>query len=313
MTVGIPFWFGKQPAGGQRTVVAIGVFDGVHLGHREIIATAKRRADELKLPLIALTFQPHPTAVLAPDRQPAMLTTVANRAELLLGAGADAVVVWPFTKEFSSYSPEKFVDSTLCDTLGAKAVFVGANFTYGHSAAGGVEHLRGYGLIKDFEVVAAPLLLDGLKPVSSTSIRAAIQGGDLQRAWHLLDRVHCVEGLVVHGDARGRQLGYPTANLALPPHTCIPADGVYAGWLSVAGERWPAAISVGTNPTFDGIERRVEAYALDREDLALYDQVARVEFGWRLRETLKFDSIEDLLVQMAKDCDQSRELTRPQL
>ena len=310
MTVSIPFWFGKQPAGGERTVVAIGVFDGVHIGHREIIATAKRRADELMLPLIALTFEPHPTAVLAPDRQPAMLTTVAYRAELLLSAGADAVVVWPFTKDFASYSPEKFVDSTLIATLGAKVVFVGANFTYGHRASGGVEQLREQGLIKDFEVVAVPLLPDGLKPVSSTSIRTAIQSGDLQRAWHLLDRAHCVEGLVVHGDARGRQLGYPTANLALPPHTCIPADGVYAGWLSVAGERWPAAISVGTNPTFDGIERRVEAYALDREDLALYDQVARVEFGWRLRETLKFDSIEDLLVQMAKDCDQSRELTR---
>ena len=306
----IPFWFGKQPAQGERAVVAIGVFDGVHLGHREIIATAKKRADELVLPLVVLTFEPHPTAVLAPDRQPVMLTTVSYRAELLLSAGADAVVVWPFTKEFASFSPERFVDETLIAALGAKAVFVGANFTYGHRASGGVERLREQGLIRDFEVKAVPLLTGGLKPFSSTLIRTAIQGGDLQRAWQLLARPHCVEGLVVHGDARGRQLGYPTANLALPPHTCIPADGVYAGWLTVAGERWPAAISVGTNPTFDGIERRVEAYALDREDLALYDQVARVEFGWRLRETLKFDSIEELLVQMAKDCDQAREFTR---
>jgi riboflavin kinase/FMN adenylyltransferase len=308
--VGIPFWFGKQPTPGQNVVVAIGVFDGVHLGHRQIIASAKKRAGELGLPLVVLTFEPHPTAVLAPDRQPAMLTTVSYRAELLLGAGADAVVVWPFTKEFASYSPERFVKETLGQTLGAKAVFVGGNFTYGQKALGNVGTLQRAGAQNGFEVDAVPLVSGGLKPFSSTLIRTAVEEGDLQRAWQLLSRPHCVEGLVVHGDARGRQLGYPTANLALLPHTCIPADGVYAGWLSVAGERWPAAISVGTNPTFNGLERRVEAYALDREDLALYDQVARVEFGWRLRETLKFGSIEELLLQMAKDCDQARELTR---
>lgn len=308
--MGIPFWFGKQPAEEQGAVVAIGVFDGVHLGHREIIRIAKKRAIELGLPLVVLTFDPHPTAVLAPNRQPAMLTTVSYRAELLLDAGADAVVVWPFTKDFASFSPEKFVDETLVSVLGARAVFVGANFTYGHGASGKVEELRSSGEKKGFEVHAVPLLMGGVKPFSSTLIRSAVQEGDLQRAWQLLARPHCVEGLVIHGDARGRQLGYPTANLALLAHTCIPADGVYAGWLSVSGERWPAAISVGTNPTFDGLERRVEAYALDREDLDLYDQVARVEFGWRLRETLKFGSIEDLLLQMAKDCDRTRELTR---
>lgn len=308
--MGIPFWFGKQPAEGEGAVVAIGVFDGVHLGHREIIAVAKKRANELDLPLIVLTFDPHPTAVLAPNRQPAMLTTVSYRAELLLSAGADAVVVWPFTKDFASFTPEKFVDETLVATLGARAVFVGANFTYGHGAAGKVDDLRNSGMEKGFEVGVVPLLTGGIKPYSSTLIRSAVHEGDVQRAWQLLARPHCVEGLVVHGDARGRQLGYPTANLALLPHTCIPADGVYAGWLSVAGERWPAAISVGTNPTFDGLERRVEAYALDREDLDLYDQIARVEFGWRLRETLKFDSIDELLVQMAKDCDRARELAR---
>jgi riboflavin kinase/FMN adenylyltransferase len=309
MIVGIPFWFGKQPAQGQRAVVAIGVFDGVHVGHREIVATAKKRALDLDLPLVVLTFEPHPTAVLAPDRQPSMLTTVAYRAELLLGAGADAVVVWPFTKEFASYSPRRFVDETLVESLDAKVVFVGTNFTYGNKASGDVDQLRSDGLRAGFEVVAMPLLAGGAAPVSSTLIRSYIEAGDLQKAWELLSRPHCVEGLVVHGDARGRQLGYPTANLSLQSHTCIPGDGVYAGWLSVAGERWPAAISVGTNPTFDGHERRVEAYALDREDLALYDQVARVEFGWRLRETLKFASIEELLVQMAKDCDRARELT----
>jgi riboflavin kinase/FMN adenylyltransferase len=309
MIVGIPFWFGKQPAQGQRAVVAIGVFDGVHVGHREIVATAKKRALDLDLPLVVLTFEPHPTAVLAPDRQPSMLTTVAYRAELLLGAGADAVVVWPFPKVLASYAPARFVDETLVETLGAKVVFVGTNFTYGNNASGDVGQLRSDGLRAGFDVVAMPLLTGGTAPFSSTLIRALVEAGDLQKAWELLARPHCVEGLVVHGDARGRQLGYPTANLALQSHTCIPGDGVYAGWLSVAGVRWPAAISVGTNPTFDGHERRVEAYALDREDLALYDQVARVEFGWRLRETLKFASIEELLVQMAKDCDRARVLT----
>ncbi|HUW77239.1 MAG TPA: bifunctional riboflavin kinase/FAD synthetase [Candidatus Nanopelagicaceae bacterium] len=308
--MGIPFWFGKQPAVEQGAVIAMGVFDGVHLGHRQIIAAAKKKAEELDLSLIALTFDPHPTAVLAPDRQPAMLTTVSYRAELLLDAGADAVVVWPFTKEFASYLPERFVDEILIQALSAKAVFVGENFTYGHKASGSVDQLGRDGVAKGFEVEVIPLLTGGMEPFSSTLIRSAIVSGDLQRAWQLLARPHCVEGLVIHGDARGRQLGYPTANLSLLPHTCIPGDGVYAGWLTVAGERWPAAISVGTNPTFDGIERRVEAYALDREDLALYDQVARVDFGWRLRETLKFASVDDLLVQMAKDCDRARELTR---
>jgi riboflavin kinase/FMN adenylyltransferase len=218
--VGIPFWFGKQPTPGQNVVVAIGVFDGVHLGHRQIIASAKKRAGELGLPLVVLTFEPHPTAVLAPDRQPAMLTTVSYRAELLLGAGADAVVVWPFTKEFASYSPERFVKETLGQTLGAKAVFVGGNFTYGQKALGNVGTLQRAGAQNGFEVDAVPLVSGGLKPFSSTLIRTAVEEGDLQRAWQLLSRPHCVEGLVVHGDARGRQSdrepGPPPAHL----HTC---------------------------------------------------------------------------------------------
>lgn len=308
--MGIPFWFGNQPAQGSGAVVAIGVFDGVHLGHREIIARAKNRARELSLPLVALTFDPHPTAVLAPDRQPAMLTSVAYRAELLIGAGSDAVVVWPFTKEFAAYPPDRFVDEILLGVLGAKAVFIGSNFTYGHRAAGNVETLQEAGARLGFEVDSIPLLTGGVTVFSSTMIRAAIVAGDVQRAWQLLARPHCVEGLVVHGDARGRLLGFPTANLGSLGHACIPADGVYAGWLTVAGERWPAAISIGTNPTFAGQDRRVEAYALDHDDLDLYDQSARIEFGWRLRETLKFDSIDDLLVQMAFDCERTRQLTQ---
>ncbi len=308
--MGIPFWFGNQPAQGSGAVVAIGVFDGVHLGHREIIARAKNRARELSLPLVVLTFDPHPTAVLAPDRQPAMLTTVAYRAELLIGAGADAVVVWPFTKDFAAYPPDRFVDEILLGVLGAKAVFVGSNFTYGHRAAGNVKTLQEASTGLGFEVDSIPLLTGGVSVFSSTMIRVAVVEGDVQRAWQLLARPHCVEGLVVHGNARGRLLGFPTANLGSLGHACIPADGVYAGWLTVAGERWPAAISIGTNPTFAGQDRRVEAYALDRDDLDLYDQSARVEFGWRLRETLKFDSVDDLLVQMAFDCDRTRDLTR---
>jgi riboflavin kinase/FMN adenylyltransferase len=195
MIVGIPFWFGKQPAQGQSAVVAIGVFDGVHVGHREIVATAKLRSIELALPLIVLTFEPHPTAVLAPDRQPSMLTTVAYRAELLLGAGADAVVVWPFTKEFASYTPARFVDETLVESLGAKVVFVGTNFTYGNKASGDVGQLRSDGLRAGFEVVAMPLLTGGAAPFSSTLIRSWVEAGDLQRAWELLARPHCVTHL----------------------------------------------------------------------------------------------------------------------
>jgi len=286
-------------------VVVIGVFDGVHKGHQSILDRAKEIADGRKI--IALTFDPHPTTVFAPDRAPTLLTTLADRVVLLKIHGADQVAVMKFDEKFAAMSPEEFVNQILVTQLEAGDVIVGENFTYGHKAAGNIETLKAH---SEFKVHVLELHSDDTEPVSSTRIRAAITKGDVETARLLLSRPHRLDGVVVHGEARGREIGYPTANLGNLEGQTIPADGIYAGWLTVGINRWPAAISIGTNPTFEGIRgRQVEAYALDQIGLELYDQAATVEFGWHLRETLKFDGLEPLLEQMKKDCDLARKLT----
>jgi len=286
-------------------VVVIGVFDGVHKGHQSILDRAKEIADGRKI--IALTFDPHPTTVFAPDRAPTLLTTLVDRVVLLKIHGADQVAVMKFDEKFAAMSPEEFVNQILVTQLEAGDVIVGENFTYGHKAAGNIETLKAR---SEFRVHVLELNSDDTEPVSSTRIRAAITKGDVETARLLLSRPHRLDGVVVHGEARGREIGYPTANLGNLEGQTIPADGIYAGWLTVGINRWPAAISIGTNPTFEGIRgRQVEAYALDQIGLELYDQAATVEFGWHLRETLKFDGLEPLLEQMKKDCDLARKLT----
>ena len=286
-------------------VVVIGVFDGVHKGHQSILERAKEIADGRKI--IALTFDPHPTTVFAPDRAPTLLTTLADRVVLLKIHGADQVAVMKFDKKFAAMSPEDFVNQILIKQLEAGEVIVGQNFTYGHKAAGNVDSLKAH---SDFKVHVLDLQADEEATVSSTRIRTSITNGDVESAKLLLTRPHRLDGIVVHGEARGREIGYPTANLGNIAGQTIPADGVYAGWLTVGINRWPAAISIGTNPTFAGVRgRQVEAYALDQVGLDLYDQEATIEFGWHLRETLKFDGLDPLLVQMKKDCDLARKLT----
>jgi riboflavin kinase/FMN adenylyltransferase len=287
-------------------VVVIGVFDGVHKGHQSILDRAKEIADGRKI--IALTFDPHPTTVFAPDRAPTLLTTLADRVVLLKIHGADQVAVMKFDEKFAAMSPEDFVNQILIKQLEAGDVIVGENFTYGHKAAGNVQTLEAH---TEFKVHALGLHSDDTEPVSSTRIRTAITKGDVETARLLLSRPHRLDGVVVHGEARGREIGYPTANLGNLDGQTIPADGVYAGWLTVGINRWPAAISIGTNPTFSGVRtRQVEAYAIDQVGLELYDQDATIEFGWHLRETLKFDGLEPLLVQMKKDCDLARKFTQ---
>lgn len=287
------------------SVVVIGVFDGVHKGHQSILDRAKEIADGRKI--IALTFDPHPTTVFAPDRAPTLLTTLADRVVLLKIHGADQVVVMKFDEKFAAMSPEDFVNQILIKQLEAGDVIVGENFTYGHKAAGNIEALKTH---TEFKVHVLALHADDTEPVSSTRIRTAITNGDVETARLLLSRPHRLDGVVVHGKARGREIGYPTANLGNLEGQTIPADGVYAGWLTVGINRWPAAISIGTNPTFAGVRgRQVEAYAIDQIGLELYDQDASIEFGWHLRETLKFDGLEPLLTQMKKDCDLARKLT----
>ncbi|MCZ3387253.1 MAG: bifunctional riboflavin kinase/FMN adenylyltransferase, partial [Actinomycetia bacterium] len=233
-------------------------------------------------------------------------------------AGVDAVLVLTFNIEVASWTPAEFVERVLVEGLHSSGVVVGEGFRFGHRAAGDVALLEKFGATHDF--VVAPLSLEvgavtehgdaGQVAWSSTYIRQCVLEGDVAEASKALQRPHRVEGVVVHGDHRGRDLGYPTANLDPVEHAAVPADGVYAGWLvrgPGGGEHaFPAAISIGTNPTFDGEERRVEAYVLDRTDLDLYGEQVAFDFVERLRPTLKFDGVEPLLVQMAKDVDQAR-------
>jgi riboflavin kinase/FMN adenylyltransferase len=291
----------------ETSVVLIGVFDGVHKGHQQLLNRAKEIADGRAI--IALTFDPHPTTVYAPTKVPTSLTTLADRVELLKIHNADQVAVMKFNEKFAAMSPEDFVANVLVGQLHASTVVVGKNFTYGHKAAGNVESLIAAGLTHNFTVDVQELKMD-TEVISSSRIRALVVAGKVEEARTLLSRPHRLDGVVVHGEKRGREIGYPTANLGEIEGQTIPADGVYAGWLTVGINFWPAAISIGTNPTFEGERgRQVEAYALDQEGLELYDKNASIEFGWYLRPTLKFDSLEELLVQMKKDCDKARELT----
>jgi riboflavin kinase/FMN adenylyltransferase len=291
----------------ETNVVVIGVFDGVHKGHQQLLNRAKEIADGR--PIVALTFDPHPTTVFAPDKAPTMLTTLADRVELLKIHNADQVAVMKFNEKFAAMSPEDFVSTVLVNQLHASTVIIGKNFTYGHKAAGNVDTLIKSGITHNFTVDAQDLKSDS-SVISSSRIRAFVIEGKVEEARELLSRPHRLDGVVVHGEKRGREIGYPTANLGNLDGQTIPADGVYAGWLTVGINFWPAAISIGTNPTFEGERgRQVEAYALDQEGLDLYDKSASIEFGWYLRPTLKFDGLEELLVQMKLDCDKARELT----
>src|SRR6478609_160086 len=301
-----------------RTVVTVGNFDGVHLGHQHVVRRAREVARTLgDLPVVAVTFDPHPMAVLRPEHAPQTLTDVATRARLLGEAGVDAVLVAPFTREVASWTPERFVEDILVATLHARAVVVGANFRFGVKASGDVATLAELGRTHDF--TAEGIALDGGPQVwSSTYVRGCLQGGDVEGAAEALGRPFTVHGDVVKGDQRGRELGYPTANVPTSGMLAAPADGVYAGWLrrldpSTRSGRatdnglLPAAISFGTNPTFAGErERRVESYVLDRDDLELYGVEVEVSFVARIRGMLRFDSVDDLVETMADDVERTR-------
>ncbi len=284
------------------TSIAIGIFDGVHRGHQQILNEAAKYG-----PVTILTFDPHPTSIFAPERTPTELISLEDRTTLLKENGAHEVVVIEFTKTFASKSPDEFIAEILVNQLGATHITVGSNFTFGHKAAGNVEYLKAHA--QGFGVSAVPLEEDRGSAISSTRIRTLVVDGDVERANELLTRPFYLRGPVVHGEKRGRTIGYPTANIGLSDHATIPADGVYAGWLTVGGIRWQAAISIGTNPTFPGLRgRQVEAYALDQVGLDLYDQEAILEFVVRLRDTLKFESLDALLIQMRLDCQSAAKI-----
>jgi riboflavin kinase/FMN adenylyltransferase len=289
----------------MKKVLAIGIFDGVHAGHQQIIATSKHIGE-----VTVITFDPHPTSVIAPERTPTQLISLKDRITLLKKAGATSVEVIKFDKDFSVLTPDQFIENILIGRFAAEHVVVGENFNFGFKAQGTPKYLSEVGPKYGFGVSIVKLQEDKGSTISSSRIRNLIIDGQVEVANELLTRNFYLKGIVVHGEKRGREIGYPTANIGLTNLATIPADGVYAGWLSVGSERWPAAISIGTNPTFPGARgRQVEAYALDKTDLELYDLEATIEFGFRLRDTLKFDGLEPLLKQMKKDCDQARELT----
>ena len=357
----------QVPTGFGPSVVTLGNFDGVHRGHRSVLARMVADARAVGARAVVVTFDPHPAQVHRPDEAPPLLTGVEDRLELLAEAGLDAVLVLHYTLDFARQTPEEFVSRCLVQCLNARTVVVGRDVRFGWGNAGDLSTMVELGERYGFTVeviedqAADPALgeaqaaadadadevtraeAEHLRQVaeplhrrwSSTWVRELLAAGRVAEAADVLGRPHRMRGVVVHGDARGRELGYPTANLAPTSAGMVPADGVYAGWLRVTREplpgftectpeidavkaadanaarrrepaRWPAAISVGTNPTFDGVERRVEAYVLDRTDLDLYDREVVVEFVSRVRPTLRFDSVAELVATMGDDVERVR-------
>jgi riboflavin kinase/FMN adenylyltransferase len=299
-----------------RTVVTVGMYDGVHRGHQALIGAAVSRARAMRRPCLLLTFDPHPAEVIRPGSHPAILTSLDRKAELVAELGVDAMCVLPFTPEFMRLSPETFTHTVLVEQLHAAQVVVGENFTYGHRAAGTVDSLTVEGRRFGFAVEGIPLAAvdDDAVTISSTYIRACVAAGDMVTAARALGRPHRVDGIVVRGDRRGKDMGYPTANVESPAFTAIPADGVYAGHLvtrdprsGASRVRFPAAISVGSNPTFQGSRRTVEAFVLDY-DGDLYGEHVGVEFVERLRPMRAFPDVEGLLAAMAKDVSDTRQI-----
>jgi len=302
-------WRGLEavPTDWGRSVVTVGVFDGVHRGHQQLIGRAVERGCERGLPAVVVTFDPHPAELVRPGSHPARLTSLRRRAELVAELGVEAFCVLPFTAELARTEPAEFAHEVLVERLHAAEVVVGRNFTFGHRAAGDVALLAQLGERFGFGVEGLELITDDGITFSSTYIRACIDAGDVAAAAAALGRPHRVEGVVVHGDSRGRDLGFPTANIATAPFTALPADGVHAGRFAIGDRLLPAAISVGTNPTFSGRVRTVEAYVLDVEE-DFYGFEVAVDFVHRLRGQERYGGVDALVTQMHRDVARTREL-----
>jgi riboflavin kinase / FMN adenylyltransferase len=307
---------GDIPGDLGRSVVTLGNFDGVHKGHRAVLGQLVEQATSRSATSVAVTFYPHPVAVLFPERAPTLLTSLDQRLALMAASGLDATLVLEFTPEFARLTPEEFVEQVFVDALHVCAVIVGGDTRFGWRNAGNVDTLRELGAAHGFDVLVLADLGDGRR-WSSTMTRSSLAEGDVEAAAVVLGRPHRVCGTVVHGDHRGRELGFPTANLGADVEGFVPADGVYAGWLTrldlddgQVDRLLPAAISIGTNPTFDGVSRRVEGYVLDRTDLDIYGERICYELVQRLRPTRKYDGIEPLVHQMNLDVAQCREILR---
>jgi len=305
---------GELPLGGGRRAVAIGTFDGVHIGHRAVIGRAVELGRERGISSMAITFEPHPIAVLRPELRPTVLTGLRLKSALIAETGVDELLILPFTRAFSRIRADRFVDMLGSPPVGAEVVVVGANFRFGHGGLGTAEGMRAYGrgrglTVEVPELVGTP---DG-KPASSTRVRRLIAEGRIAEVTTLLGRPHQLEGIVVHGDQRGRALGLPTANLEPGEHAAVPGRGVYACRARIAGRICPSAVNVGFAPTFreagDRPPLRVEAFLLDwdgPEDL--YGLELRLEFLARLRDERRFDRPEALVAQIHEDIARTREI-----
>lgn len=293
------------------TVVTLGNFDGVHRGHQTVLEAVATLAREAGLRSLAMTFDPHPRSVHLPDEPTAMITSTQQRADLIAATGIDALLIQPYDLDFAAQSAEEFVRTYFVDALNCRIVVVGDDVRFGRDNEGSIETLRSLGQKYGFRTETIDEVGRGGR-YSSSRIRDQIAAGDVAEAADQLGRYHFVEGTVVHGDARGRDLGFPTANLSEDAQGLVPADGVYAGWATFSGEdqAYPAAISVGTNPTFQGNVRRVEAYVLDKEfgEFDVYDRHMRLEFVTRIRGQVAFTGMDDLIVQMHEDISDVREV-----
>jgi riboflavin kinase/FMN adenylyltransferase len=296
-----------SPQSTRPSVVALGVFDGLHRGHQGVIELVVSLAGQYDALATVVTFDPSPAMVLAPAKAPRLLATIEQRLEGLAALGVDQVRILTFTKEMASETAGDFVDRVLVRDLRARCVVVGEDFHFGHNREGSVDLLRTIGPDKGFDVVAAPLFGEGER-WSSTSVRDALESGDLASAGKILGRPFSLRGIVEHGDQRGETLGFPTANLALSSAQALPDEGVYAGAARVDGKWWPAAISVGTRPQFyeDG-DLLVEVYVLGFEG-NLYGRTLDVVFLERLRAQSTFGDVQELTAQIGRDVDKTRQI-----
>ncbi|MBG6217451.1 riboflavin kinase/FMN adenylyltransferase [Arthrobacter sp. CAN_A6] len=312
------------PEGFGPSVLTLGNFDGVHRGHQRVLQQLVEAARERNAAAVVVSFDPHPAQVHRPETAPELIMGLEDRVETLAEAGIDGVLMMHYTLDLAANTPEQFVGEVFVRTLGAKAVVVGHDVRFGRGNSGDLDTMRGLGEKLGFEVLAIDDFGasfpadatddDGDRRCSSTWVREALENGDVATAARILGRRHRMRGEVVHGAARGRDLGYPTANLEPDAQGYIPADGIYAGWLTDASRtRWPAAISVGSNPTFDGITRQVEAHVINRppeqvQDFDLYGQRVIVEFVERLRGQVTYTGAEALIEQMKLDVARARDL-----
>jgi riboflavin kinase / FMN adenylyltransferase len=295
-------------------VVTIGAYDGVHVGHRAVIAEVRRMAQEMGVSSAVVTFDRHPASVVRPESAPKLLTTLDQKLELLAETGIDITVVVPFDTQRATESAEDFVAEVIVGCLGAKAVIVGQDFHFGKDRRGNVALLETLGVTHGFTVAGLELIsIPGLDAkVSSTQIRRLVAAGELREAARLLGRPYELRGTVIDGDKRGRTIGFPTANVSLPVDACLPADGIYAARYARPDGVWlPAAVNLGRRPTFydDQPYSLLEAFLIDFQG-DLYGEPARIQFVERLRPEAKFDSLEALIEQMNRDVDNAREILR---